>query len=271
LLVGDVAFDAGTDRPVRPGPRFAPLRGTRAEADAIGGLWRASFEGAVVELRGESATESAVRGALGKARYAHLATHGFAGTLDRGEVPKPESDNPFLYTVRGYTPSALSAVVLAGANRAPDRGEDGFLTALELAALDLSGTELVVLSACDTGVGRVEGGEGVLGLQRSFQVAGARSVVASLWPVDDASTRALMVEFYRNLWVRKLSKVEALRQAQLRLARGELLPGGDALAALGGNVATAAAATRGVVRPEAATDTRAPQYWAAFVLSGDWR
>src|SRR4029079_7751533 len=104
----------------------------------------------------------------------------------------------------------LSGIVLAGANRPPEAGkDDGILTALEVAELDLRGTELVVLSACETGLGRVVGGEGLLGLQRAFQVAGARSVIASLWAVDDQATRNLMERFYQNLWVERMPQGEA--------------------------------------------------------------
>ncbi|MFO0868267.1 MAG: CHAT domain-containing protein [Pirellulales bacterium] len=106
-----------------------------------------------------------------------------------------------------WHPDLFAGLALAGANR-PARAaaeedataDDGLLTAAEVAASDLRGTQLVVLSACDTGLGRMSPGEGFFGLQRSFHVAGARSVVASLWQVDDAATRALMVESYRNLW-----------------------------------------------------------------------
>ena len=118
----------------------------------------------------------------------------------------------------------LSGLALAGANRNPESStdvlqlDDGILTALEVAELDLGGTELVVLSACETGLGRAAGGEGLLGLQRAFQVAGARTVVASLWKVDDEATQQLMSEFYSNLWQKHLSPLEALRQAQLRTA-----------------------------------------------------
>jgi CHAT domain-containing protein len=101
-------------------------------------------------------------------------------------------------------------------------GDDGILTASEVAQIDLRETELVVLSACETGLGAVAGGEGILGLQRAFQLAGAKTVVASLWQVSDEATLALMVEFYRNLWERRLGRLEALREAQLAMLRGQL-------------------------------------------------
>src|SRR5262249_57730828 len=91
----------------------------------------------------------------------------------------------------------------------------GIMTAEEVGGLDLKGCELAVLSACETGLGRVAGGEGVLGLQRAFHQAGCRTVVASLWRVDDAATMALMTRFYANLWDKGLAPLEALRQAQL--------------------------------------------------------
>jgi CHAT domain-containing protein len=149
-------------------------------------------------------------------------------------------------------------VVLAGANRPPQpEQDDGILTAIEVAELDLSRVELVMLSACETGLGETAGGEGVLGLQRAFQVAGARSVVASMWTVDDTATRTLMERFYDNLWNQKATqgkKLAALREAQLWMLREY---------------------KRGTLQrdgPGEEKDRRVPPYyWAAFVLSGDWR
>src|SRR5262249_30786019 len=151
---------------------------------------------------------------------------------------------------------------------------DGILTAEEVQSLDLRGTELVVLSACETGLGRGYYGQGVLGLQRAFHVAGARAVVASLWKVDDAATSVLMERVYTNLWVKKMPRLEALRAAQLavlndpglvRARRTELvqrgieekpekLPGGGQ-----------------VTLPDPREGRSHPALWAAFVLSGDGR
>ena len=115
----------------------------------------------------------------------------------------------------------LSGIALAGANRrpAPIGADDGILTALEVASLDLSGCDLAVLSACETGLGMTAGGEGLLGLQRAFQVAGAHAVVASLWSVGDKPTQALMARFYENLWRKNLPPAAALREAQLSMLR----------------------------------------------------
>jgi CHAT domain-containing protein len=132
------------------------------------------------------------------------------------------------------------------------------LSGEEVASLDLRRTELVVLSACETGIGKVAGSEGVFGLQRAFAMAGSRSVVGSLWKVDDSATQILMTEFYRNLWEKKLNKLEALRQAQLamlkRYSPGERRLRGAEMVDEG--------------QPPAGNS---PYYWAAFVLSGDWR
>jgi len=128
----------------------------------------------------------------------------------------------------------------------------------EQQALDLRGCELVVLSACDTGLGQAEDGQGVLGLQRAFQLAGARSVVASLWKVPDEETGQLMRELYRRLWAREpLARAEALRQAQLWMLA---------------NWKPSAGAIRGGLELEKGKPGAVPPYvWAAFVLSGDWR
>ena len=115
--------------------------------------------------------------------------------------------------------------------------------------------DLVVLSACETGLGEVAGGEGLIGIQRAFQVAGARTTIASLWNVDDEATRRLMETFYRNYWKKDLSKLDALRTAQLWLLNHpEVVRGANRLDQ----------ESRGSKR-------LSPRHWAAFILSGDWR
>ena len=131
--------------------------------------------------------------------------------------------------------------------------DDGILTAMEVSGLDLQKVDTVVLSACETGLGQVAGGEGLLGLQRAFMVAGAKTTVASLWKVPDAATARLMQRFYENLWGKKMGKLEALREAQIWMLRDQ------------GN--------RGLTITEQPADKESlpPYYWAAFVLSGNWR
>src|SRR5205807_3129911 len=131
-----------------------------------------------------------------------------AGTLDRA-APGARS------------PLVLSGLVLAGANRPAAGGDGGILTAEAVVGLPLEGLDLAVLSACETGLGEVAGGEGVFGLQRAFNIAGTRNVIGSLWKVDDEATCALMALFYRGLFEGKggRSPLEALRRAQLYLYR----------------------------------------------------
>jgi len=258
LLIGDVDYGASRAAAVTVGrsaargpggelPHFAPLASTRGEILAV----RDSFEeryqdGAVKVLRRTNATESAFREQAGRHRWLHVATHGFFAPASVKSAQKGEV---------GYHPGLLSGLALAGANLKPDPNrDDGILTALEVAALDLSGVEVAVLSACETGLGEVASGEGVLGLQRAFQVAGVRTTITSLWRVPDEATRLLMERFYENVWTKKLGKLQALREAQLWMlkegrARGMKLKG-----------ETATKSTR-----------LPPYYWAAFVLSGDWR
>jgi CHAT domain-containing protein len=213
--------------------------------------------------------------AKGRPRYLHLATHGFFDRTSReGQRLRPfarEEALPFglarEYQTYTRNPLLLCGLVLAGANADPDRG---ILRAEEVAGLDLRGCEMAVLSACETGLGKVADTEGVQGLQRAFQVAGARSLVVSLWKVHDAATSVLMEEFYTNLWHKKLSRIEALRKAQLTVLRNPALvqKRQQELAKLG---------VRGpedepAPLPPGGTPAAArshPALWAAFILSGD--
>ena len=140
----------------------------------------------------------------------------------------------------------LSGLALAGANHrngAVANKEDGILTAEEVASLPLTGIQWAVLSGCDTGKGAIMPGEGVLGLQRAFRIAGAQTVIMSLYPVQDESTMAWMEALYRARLVEGLSTSAAVRQA----SRAVL-----------------------VARREVGKTTH-PFYWGAFIASGDWR
>ena len=122
--------------------------------------------------------------------------------------------------VKIENPLLRSGIALAGANNALKSGDteksDGIVTAEKILGLKLRGTDMVVLSACETGLGEVKSGEGVFGLRRAFTQAGARSLVMSMWSVPDKETKELMVEFYRNIQSGKMNRCQALRQAALK-------------------------------------------------------
>jgi CHAT domain-containing protein len=289
--VGDVAFGTPPSHPASPRfgaqASFTPLPGTADEIRTITEAWTASrARGSPTVLRGAAATEAALRREVTHARYLHLATHGFfipesprrapSPTMAMAAWPAPGLGAASeMLTLTPTLPVGLrSGLAFANANRPDDAGsaverpgDDGLFTALELAGADLSGVDLVVLSACETGLGRVAGGEGVLGLQRAFQVAGARTVVASLWKVNDGATQALMAAFYSNLWNDRLPRIEALRRAQIAMLNGTLGPPNQLKRGVGG-FASASPTPSNPLVPGARLH---PAYWAGFVLSGDWR
>ncbi|HLJ93426.1 MAG TPA: CHAT domain-containing tetratricopeptide repeat protein [Gemmataceae bacterium] len=278
FLVGDVDFGAAPGQPASQGVTglvamrgngelvFPRLPGTAAEIASIHEAFaQAHPHAAICELRGAQATEEAFRREAGGKRYLHLSTHGFfAPPQLKSALESTPDERGGRDRGIGFNPGLLSGLALAGCNRGPQMAQeslqlsdDGILTALEVAELDLSAAELVVLSACETGLGKVAGGEGLLGLQRAFQVAGARTVVASLWKVDDEATRQLMTIFYENLWKRQLPPLEALRQAQLQILHHSSTAG---LVRGLGSVEPAAAEKRPGTHP---------RLWAAWVLSGN--
>jgi CHAT domain-containing protein/Tfp pilus assembly protein PilF len=194
--------------------------------------------------------QQATKAALNRIRsplLLHIATHGFfledleltstsgqgplAFTDDPERLPQLESGN-----IRIGNPLLRSGLALAGANE-HKQDDNGILTALEVTGLNLWGTKLVVLSACDTGVGEVKNGQGVHGLRRALVLAGAETQVMSLWPVSDKATRELMVSYYRNLQQGR-GRGEALRQGQLEMLKR--------------------------------VNRRHPYYWASFIQSGEW-
>lgn len=197
------------------------LEGTAKEATDIAKLLKKKGFQAKT-MGGHAATEEAFK-AIGQGspspRVLHVATHGFffpdpknrdegRGIMDEGAVFK-QSDNPMI----------RSGLILAGANtvwkggQAPAGEEDGILTAYEISQMNLSNTELVVLSACETGLGDIEGNEGVYGLQRAFKIAGAKYLIMSLWDVPDAETAEFMTLFYKE-WLSGCDIQAAFRSAQ---------------------------------------------------------
>ena len=229
---------------------FRPLPGTGAEGDAL----RAILPEATM-LTERQANKGALLAAAGP-EILHIATHGFfltdlkAPTLDVGNLGTIEVMREIgLLAKKGpgaadplkeqplENPLLRSGLALAGANEYWRDGNEGILTAMETSVLYLWGTKLVVLSACDTGVGQIKNGDGVYGLRRALVLAGSESQVMSLWPVSDLATRALMVDFYQALR-RGEGRSEALRNAQLNLLRD----------------------------PKRSH----PAYWASFIQSGLW-
>ncbi len=268
LALGGPDYDAGSNERSKATPngtttrsscgdfdslRFAPLPAAAREVEEVVALWEdASGEDSrLLHLAGAEATEERFKQSARGRKVLHLATHGFflggecaAAGGSRGlsisKAPKKAK-----FSLQGLSPLLLSGLALAGANQRADvtAGEDGVLTAEEIAALDLSGTEWAVLSACDTGVGEIQAGEGVFGLRRAMQVSGVRTLIMSLWPVDDEATRQWMTALY-----------------DLRLNRGR------------DSARSVRDAARRVLKARRKRDESThPFYWAAFVAAGDWR
>lgn len=192
-----------------------PLPGTKVEVEAINKILVASgFKTSLKEEK--SASESAIK-ALRGPQLMHIATHGYflADTDTQGDAMGVEAESA------KNNPLLRSGLILAGASQNSNQvdlasNDNGILTAYEAMNLPLDGTDLIVLSACETGLGDVRAGEGVYGLQRAFLVAGANALIMSLWKVDDAATQQLMTNFYTN-WTKVGNKQKAFKQAQLQL------------------------------------------------------
>jgi CHAT domain-containing protein len=203
---------------------FAPLPGSAAEVEDIHTAWlRWNHTEDASLLTGDSATRTAFLSAAANYRVLHIATHAFLLDKSCG------NGNPLLH----------SGLVFAGANKSRAAS---ILTAQQIASLDLSGVDWAVLSACNTGNGELRDGEGVLGLERAFRVAGARHVVMTLWPVDDDVTR----RFMHDLYVQRLGQRAGSSDAAWNAARILLQ------------------------ERRAAHQSTHPWYWAGFVSSGAW-
>jgi len=206
------------------------LPGTKEEVEKIKVLFSDDYQ--VETITDTLASEGFIK-SLNSPEMIHIATHGFF-LEDVDQEPQEGApkyiENPLLH----------SGLILAGAGdflrqtETQSADEDGILSAYEVMNLNLENTELVVLSACETGLGSVRNGEGVYGLQRAFQIAGAKTVVMSLWSVDDAATKELMINFYQEL-LKTSDKYQAFRSAQQRLM----------------------------------DHYKSPFYWGAFVMVGD--
>lgn len=217
------------------GPALTPLPGTKIEIDGIAGVLKTAGYQLNV-LTQDKATEGKLK-SVKAPELLHIATHGYfledvetAGAAF-GINLENANDNPLL---RSGLMLAGAAKTVSGAT-APNlaSNDNGILTAYEAMNLNLEGTQLIVLSACETGLGEVKAGEGVYGLQRAFLVAGADALIMSLWKVDDTATQQLMKSFYAN-WIKLRNKQKAFKQAQLQLM----------------------------------TKYREPYYWGAFVMMG---
>lgn len=206
-------------------------------------LWAGSAEGRAVQAKlrkamlfdGLKASESALK-ALRGPEVVHISTHGFFDN----DLPALHEPPRGSFDIRPPPPveNALlrSGLAFAGANRGGDEHEDGILTALEASQLDLWGTKLVMLSACETGRGQVENGDGVYGLRRAFTIAGAETVVMSLWKIDADATTDVVKQYYDGL-SKGGGRTEAMRQAQLAIL--------------------------------ADSKRSHPHYWASFIVSGN--
>jgi CHAT domain-containing protein len=234
--------------------RWPPLPGAVAEAKDVRQALQGSDYAPVRTYEGPAALEEVFKGLSGHApRVLHVATHGFFLPDETNDPPTASDLEVGFGAGAGQArlrhrknPLLRSGLVLAGANNLGKETasgvEDGWVTAEEIALLDLRGTELVVLSACETGLGDVKAGEGVYGLRRAFLYTGARRLVTSLFSVPDRETRQLMRSFYGNLKAGK-DELDALREAQLAI----------------------------IERRRKENDAALPFFWAGFIVVGNPR
>jgi CHAT domain-containing protein len=201
------------------GNTVAPLPGTKVELDGINKILKASGY-QVKQFMQQDATEAALK-ALKAPTVLHIATHGyFKKDSEVGEngalgiSMENAQENPLLRS--GLLMSGASATIDGTNSVDLSSNDNGIVTAYEVMNMNLDGTALIVLSACETGLGEVKAGEGVYGLQRAFLVAGANALIMSLWKVDDAATQQLMTNFYTN-WVKTGNKQKAFKLAQTQL------------------------------------------------------
>lgn len=259
----------------QPSWHFERLPGTRIEGDLVAAVL------GVPLWHGSAALERPLKERVSP-RVLHLATHGFILKDHRSHTGSAggngEAESSFLSP---ENPLLNCGLALAGANRLftpeclPEDAEDGVLTAEDIAGLDLSATELVVLSACETGLGEVAVGEGVMGLRRAFILAGAKSLIMSLWKVGDLPTAVFMSGFYGYLIHAQMSRAEALHRARYdmrQLTAGNLRKGLLNTEAVK-RLSAADSRFRGAIehylaQPDSYHPFAHPYHWGAFVLLG---
>ena len=211
---------------------FAPLSGSTQEAKQL----RSLFPNARI-LSGADASKARLD-SVDAPEILHIATHGFfLNDAGSGGPEAARASRGINVAAKVNNPLLRSGLALAGANVDAPGQDNGILTALEAANLDLWGTKLVTLSACDTGIGEVKNGEGVYGLRRAFILAGAQTVVTSLWSVSDFATRELMRDYYAGM-KESVGRGEALRRAKLNMLKRK--------------------------------SQAHPFYWASFIQFGNW-
>lgn len=200
------------------GPELSALPGTKVEIDGVSKILKGSGY-QVKQFMAKDATEANLKSVKGPSLM-HIATHGYflqdveSTGYAFGVSIENANNNPLLRS--GLMLAGASATISGKRMPNLESNDNGILTAYEAMNLNLEGTDLVILSACETGLGDIKAGEGVYGLQRAFLVAGADALIMSLWKVDDAATQQLMTAFYSN-WVKLGNKQKAFKQAQLQL------------------------------------------------------
>lgn len=220
---GTTNSDAGGESKFRAmvGMDFQALPGTKLEVERITTLLKAQ-QWNVKQLLALEATEEQLKNVKHEG-VLHIATHGFF-------VADGEQDEEVMFTGDlanvSSNPLLRSGLILTGAGKAANAAgnkEDGILTAYEAMTLPLDKTDIVILSACETGQGEIRNGEGVYGLQRAIMLAGANHLLMSLWKVDDNATQELMEEFYKQ-WMQGNNMVQSFRNAQLFIKKKYEMP-----------------------------------------------
>lgn len=228
------------------GGQIVSLPGTKVEVEEVSNIFKANNKPVAIYM-GEAANEQTLK-SIENPSILHIATHGYFMPDVKDEGNATISDT-LVFESYSENPLTRSGIMLVGAGHAysdetlereflavrnAEKFEDGILTAYEAMNINLLNTDMVILSACETGLGEVKNGEGVYGLQRALQTAGAKSIVMSLWKVSDQATKELMVNFYKE-WVKTKDRRLAFRTAQSQLKK----------------------------------DFPDPVYWGAFVMIGE--